>query len=308
MKINFLISTLLVFFFLTINDVYAKKNKILIKINNEIITSLDLLQETKYLISFNSELKNLEKNVVYEIAKKSLIRQKIKELELSNKLDGYNIPSETLNKLILNQFRRININSKIELEKYLKNNNINFRYIEEKIKIQSVWNEFIFAKYSKQLKVDEDKIKKELQGKKFQNEFLLSEILFTVEGNENFNKKYNLIKKTISEKNFSEAALTFSVSNTSINGGKLNWINETSLNKKIKDQINSINIGEYTKPIVIPGGFLILQVNNKRESEVEIDLNASVREISQKKINEQLNQFSNIHFNKAKRNFIINEY
>ena len=137
---------------------------------------------------------------------------------------------------------------------------------------------------------------------------MLSEILFNIEKNENFEKKIESINQTILKKSFEEAAFTFSISSSAINGGKLDWIKETSLNPKIRNEINTIEVGEITNPIVIPGGFLILKVNNKRASEIKIDLNSSIKQISEKKINEQLNQFSNLYFNKIKKNISINEY
>ena len=57
-------------------------------------------------------------------------------------------------------------------------------------------------------------------------------------------------------------ALKYSISETSKIGGRLDWINENSLNKEIKDLLNSKQIKEYTKPITVPGGFLILKIND----------------------------------------------
>ena len=308
MKHKFLTTLILFFLILTLDSRYAKKNKILFKVDNEIITSIDMLQEVTYLTVFNNELKKMEKNVVYEIAKKSLIKHKIKELELLKKIDSYEVPQDVLNKLILNRFRKININSTSELKKFLDNKSIDLDYVEQRVKIQVLWNEFIFAKFSKQIKIDKEKIKKDLETQKYQNEYLLSEILFNIEKNENFEKKIESINQTILKKSFEEAAFTFSISGSAINGGKLDWIKETSLNPKIRNEINTIEVGEITNPIVIPGGFLILKVNNKRASEIKIDLNSSIKQISEKKINEQLNQFSNLYFNKIKKNISINEY
>ena len=50
---------------------------------------------------------------------------------------------------------------------------------------------------------------------------MLSEIVFVINNNENLKEKIELIKKLINEKNFSEAALNYSISDTANNGGKL---------------------------------------------------------------------------------------
>lgn len=307
MKNKYLI--ILVFFSVILNflETYAEENKILFKVNNEIITSLDLLEEIKYLKILNKELENANKNNVYEIAKKSLIRYKIKEIELFKNIEDYQINEEILDNLLLKQFRKININSEIELNNLFLNKNINRNHVTNRIKIEVLWNEYIYSKFSKKIKFDENEIKKELENKKLEKQYLLKEILFDLNSNEDYMKKVNLVENTIRNKGFAEAALTFSISSSSNNGGKLDWISETSLNPKIREQLDKTETGQYTQPIVIPGGFLILLVEDQKKIEIEIDLEKTLKEVTQKKINEQLNQFSTIYYNKIKKDFTINE-
>ena len=66
-------------------------------------------------------------------------------------------------------------------------------------------------------------------------------------------------------------------------------------------------MGEYTKPILTPGGFVVLKLDDVRESELEIDLNNELEKLIKQNTNQQLNQFSNLFFNKIKNNTIINE-
>ena len=140
--------------------------------------------------------------------------------------------------------------------------------------------------------------------KKVIKEFFLSEILFELNENETLEKKYSLIKKTIDETNFSKAALIYSISDTANNAGKLGWIKSTAINFKILNQINELKKNEYTKPIIIPGGFLILKVEDLKISKEEnnINMEKELNLIIRQKTNEQLNQFSNIYFNKVKKN------
>ena len=308
MKFNLLI----IFFFIAIiffsNDGYAKKNKILFKVNNEIITSIDLLEETKFLRAINEELENVDNSVIYEISKKSIIRNKIKEIELSKKIENANIKENDLKKILLNYFSRFNINSENELENFFNQKKINKKYIEKRITTEILWNEYIFIKYSKNIKINENQIRDELKNKKKQYKYLLSEILFNLENNENLKQKYEKIKNVIKSKGFAEAALSFSIASSSDKGGKLDWIKETSLNNKIREKIKNMNIGNHTTPIVIPGGFLILKIDDRKITEIEINIENEVKQISKKKTNEQLNQFSSIYFNKIKKNIIINEY
>ena len=142
---------------------------------------------------------------------------------------------------------------------------------------------------------------------KKQTELLLSEILFELEKGEKLDEKYNLIKKTITQENFKKAALIYGVSNSSKNGGRIGWVKQTTINKKILSEINKINIKEFTKPIVVPGGFLILQIEDKREFNLNIDLDKELKIAIDKAQNQQLSQYSNIYFKKIKKNISINE-
>ena len=88
----------------------------------------------------------------------------------------------------------------------------------------------------------------------------------------------------------------------------MGWIKEVSLNKNILKKLEKLAIGEYTKPIVVPGGYLILKIDDKRSSEINIDLEKEIKLITQKKSNEQLVQFSNMYFNRINKDIKINEY
>ena len=98
-----------------------------------------------------------------------------------------------------------------------------------------------------------------------------------------------------------------SISNTNNTGGKLDWINEASLNAKIKSVLKNLEAGSITKPILLPGGYLILKINDIREVEKKTDLKNEFEKIKREKINEQLNQMSNLYFNKIKKDITINE-
>ena len=141
-----------------------------------------------------------------------------------------------------------------------------------------------------------------------QKEYLLSEILVETDKKNILEKKFKLINQIIEENNFSIAALNYSASDTSKNGGKLGWIKENALNQKIRKQLNSIKKGEITKPITVPGGFLILKVEDIKETERKLNLNKEIKNIIENQTNEQLNMFSNIYLNKLKKNAKIEQF
>ncbi|MDC6483628.1 peptidylprolyl isomerase, partial [Candidatus Pelagibacter sp.] len=292
--------------FLLISNINALENKILFKVNNEIITSLDIFNELKYLEVINEQFKNIKKKQAFEIAKRSLIREKIKEIELQKVLKELKIEDQILNNILINYFRKIQIKSISAFEKYFTSVNIDPNLIKKKITIEILWNEFIFSKYNQSVKINRQDIIDDIKKKDKQKEFLLSEILFNVNENEKIEEKFQLIKDKIEKTSFSETALTYSSSATADKGGELGWIKETSLSKKINNLIQNIDIGDHSDPIVIPGGLLILKIEDVKEVDSYINLNKEVEKIIKEKTNEQLNQFSNIYFNKIQKNININ--
>ena len=300
---------ILIFFYSLIffSNAVAIENKILFKVNNEIITSIDILTELKYLGTINSDLNKMPKKRAFEIAKKSLIREKIKEIELKKIFKEIIVEDEFLNNLLVNRFETAEIKSIYDFEKYFFLLDINPNLIKKKISIEIMWNQLIFNKFNQSVKINKEIIKNELLTKDKQKEYLLSEIFFTINENELLEKKTNLLEKEINDKGFSQTALIYSVSNTANKGGKLGWVKETIMSPKIRKIIKKIKINNYTKPIVLPGGFLILKIEDIRETDNDFDLNSEINKIVRKKTNEQLNQFSNIYFNKVKKNITINE-
>ena len=286
----------------------AIENKILFKVNNEIITSIDILTELKYLGIINKDLEKTTKNQAFEIVKRSLIREKIKEIELKKLLKEIEVEEKFLNDVLIDYFKSINIKTISEFENFFTSKDINPNLIKKKISIEILWNQLIYSKFKQNVKIDRESIQNELLNNVKKKEFLLSEILFNINESEKLNDKIVLLKKEIKEKGFSQTALTYSISDTSNKGGKLGWVSETIMNKKIKNEVKKIKVGNYTNPIVIPGGFLIIKIEDIRELDNSSDLNDEIEKIIKERTNKQLNQFSNIYFNKIKKEMVINEF
>ena len=284
------------------------ENKILFKVNNEIITSMDILTELKYLGIINKDLKKTTKNQSFEIVKRSLIREKIKEIELKKVLKEIKVEEKFLNNLLVDYFKSNNIKKISEFENFFISQEIDPNLIKKKISIEILWNQLIYSKFKQNIKIDRKLIQNELSNNTKKKEFLLSEILFNINENEKFDDKIILLKKEIKEKGFSQTALSYSISDTSNKGGELGWVSETIMSQKIKNEVKKIKVGHYTNPIVIPGGFLILKIEDLREVDNSSDLNDEIEKVIKNKTNEQLNQLSNIYFNKIKKEMVINEF
>ena len=283
------------------------ENKILFKVNNEIITSLDLLDEIEYIKLLNKQLVKLENEKIFEIAKNSAIREKIKIIELSKFFETLEVEEKYLD-LLLEEFKKkLNIKTDKQFNDVINASDLSVKKIEEKIQIEILWNQLIINKFSKDIKIDKDKIKENILENNLQKEYLLSEIVFNLD-NENLESKFDIIQEEISNSGFENAASIYSISNTSNNGGKLGWIKINSLNKKIKKEILKTQIKNYTNPIVIPGGFLILKIEDEKETNIVNDIEKEIEIISREIANKQLNQFANIYFNKIKKEVQIDEF
>ena len=305
----FIIKRLLIlnlFFYFFCYGSYALENKILFKVDNEIVTSQDLLNEINYLAALNPEIQNLDENVIIEIAKNSILREKIKRIELKKNFNKLEIEEKYIDQVIKSTFSQKNIQNFNDLSNFFLLKNIDIRNIKTKISTDILWNELILNKFSKQVKIDKEQVKNEiLNSSKEKKLYLLSEILFNIENSDNLEEKYLLIKKSINEKGFNNAALIYSVADTSKNGGELGWIDENSLNKTVKNKISKLSLGQHTEPIFTPGGYLILNIKNIKIQKTKINYDEEFEKIIKIKTNEQLNQFSNIYFNKVKKDIIL---
>ena len=285
---------------------YALENKIIIKINNNIITNFDIDNEVIYLKALNPNLRKLNTEKINEIAKNSLIRENIKQIEIK-KNQLVSIEQEYLETIIKNIYNNIGLNSKKEFINYLKLSNIDLQTIEKKLTVEALWNRLIFIKYKSKIKIDESKIIDEIKSTASVNSYLLHEILFDAKNSKHAKEKYNQIIKSINKNGIENTASIFSLSDSSKTGGKLGWIKETSLNQKISNELKKINIEQTTDPILIPGGFLILYLKDTKKVEEEIDFDKEFSQRIRSLQNIQLNQYSNIYFNKIKKNLIIYE-
>ena len=299
----FLLTILFIFF----SPVKAQDVKIVAKIENNIITNIDVEKEFNYLVSLNTSLKNIDKTQVFEFAKDSLIKENIKKIEIMKFYELGN-KNETVDKLIESIYRKLNFTSIDLFKDYLEINNLKFNDVYKKLEIEAVWNEMIYQLFKGKIYVNEEELKlKILKNKKKMESFLLSEIVINIKNKNEIDLKYNELVNHISKFGFNESVLKFSESNTKNNSGLLGWVNNNSLSKKIQNEINKIEIGQITEPILISSGMLVLKLEDKKIVELNQNLEEELEKLASFEINNQLNNFSTIHYNKIKKNFLVNE-
>ncbi len=285
----------------------ANENKILLKVNNELITTIDILNEISYLKSINRNISNLEKRKVIEIARNSLIKDKIKIIALTSVVDNFEISDDDFKRILISNYSGFGYTKIEEIYNHLKNYKIKIKLIRNKMAINAIWSQFIYDKYSRNIKIDIDKLKQGIQKSENQTEYLLSEIVFNLNEKQTIDEKIAIIENAIQKNGFENTALIYSISETSTSGGSIGWVSENSINKKILNEITKININDFTKPLVIPGGYLILKLHEKKITKRDVNIEDELKKIIETKTNEQLNQFSNIFLNKVRKDIVINE-
>jgi peptidyl-prolyl cis-trans isomerase SurA len=192
-----IISYLIFLIFFFTSSALSIENKIILKINNSIITNVDVINEANYLQALNPNLQNLEKNKILEIAKNSLIREKIKEIEIL-KTSTRSINSDYLESLIKSIYTNIGFKNKNEFIEHIKKFNINIQTIEKKLSEETLWNQLIYNKFFSKVKIDKEKIKKEINlVNRKSKSYLLNEIVYSVDNNDEKKNLFEKIKKAL---------------------------------------------------------------------------------------------------------------
>lgn len=304
-----LILFLLIFNLFTSEITNAFEVKILIKLDDKIITNQDIIKEKEYLEIINPNIKKLENKVVLQIARNSIIKEKVKEIELNKNNISKNIDEKILNEYIKNIYLNLNFENIFEFEKFLKEKKLKIEFLKNKMATEILWNNLIISKYSQRVKVDKSKLRTKIINSKdnIVKSYNLSEIVFDYSNKENLKDKYQNIIRDIEVKGFESSAIMHSISDTSKTGGELGWINEKSLSEKIKKNLDLLKINQHSKPIIIPGGAIIIKINDIKTEKLNINLDNELKKMILQEQNNQLNQFSILYFNKVKKNITINE-
>ena len=305
---NLFYSNIIIFLFL-INSAFTLENKILFKVNNEIITTIDILNESNYLKALNKNAQSLDNQTLLEISKNSIIREIIKKETINIELKNTEVEEDLLNNAIQSIYENLGLKSNDELAEFVNNFDLNLDYIRNKISTEILWNRLIVSKFRNKIFIDEVELEKQLREIKNAEikQLSLSEIYFTADSLEEFNKKLNEIKNDITNKGFGNAALIHSKSKSASQNGDIGWINENSLNQNVRSILMNIKVGEFTQPITVPGGYLVLELKEKRIIENEIDIDKERKKLKTNLTNQQFNQFSNIYYKRIEKDSIINE-
>ena len=298
--------------FLSLNShVLGDLVEIKVKVQNKIITNLDIENEKRYLFFLNPKLRELEKIRIQNIAIESLITDIIKKKELEKYFD-FSKNRKLIDIVEKNLYFKKNIKNKENFLALLESLNLNYDVIREKLYIEALWNRLVYEKYSSNVVINKNELKKKIQdqinqdNKKFS--YNLSEIFFEDNLNESLDKKILKINESIKNVGFENTANIYSSTNTAKRGGLIGWINELQMSDKIIKEISKLNINQVSKPIKLQNGYILIKLNDKKEFKQKINIDEELKKLINNETNRQLNNFSTIFYKKLKKNIEINEY
>lgn len=297
----------IIFFILLLypNFSVSEEVNIVAKVDNEIITNIDVQNQIKFLLIINNKLNELSKSQLLELSKKTLIKEEIKKKEINKYFQIKKSPNLG-EKLVQEKYLSLGFSKKIEFTQFLKAQKISYEFFKNKLFLDKLWNTLIFEKFQNRVRIDKNKLRIKIinysNNLKNNNEFNLSEILFSSLS------EFNKINDFINKYGFENAAIKFSISDTSSLGGKIGWINPRNLNAELKNKIMNINVGQITEPLKISNGYIILKLNSSRKIKTKVNIEEELNKLINYERNQQLNRYSMNYFNRIEKNTSIYEY
>ena len=280
------------------------------KVNDQIITTYDLEKEINYLLALNPRLKEISENDLSRLAKRSMIKEIIRKSEIL-KYKQLDLKNSQINNVLENIIQNLNFSDLSQFENYLVSFDISIDDIKEKIEIENEWKNLIYAKYSKNIKIDKKKLINKIEKtskEEFSLEYNLSEIVFSNKQNVSIKEFSKKIVESIKINGFENTANLYSIADSSKAGGKIGWVKKNNLSLEINRELEDLKINSHSNPIKIGNNYLILKINDMKEVAIKFDKQKELDRMIVSETSKQLDKFSNIFYNKIKLNSTISEF
>ena len=302
---------LILIFFLFTNFSYSKIDlRIIMKINNQIVTSYDIEKESNYLLALNPRLNEINKNDLLKLAKKSMVKEMIRKSEIL-KYKEINLNNPRNKNILRNIMLNLNFSNQLQFESYLNDFDISIDDLRKKIGIENEWKNLVYSKYSKSIKIDKENLINQIEKlskEEFSIEYNLSEIVFIKNQNISLKDQSKKILESIEINGFENTANLYSISDSSKVGGKIGWVKKNNLSLEINNELENLKVNSYSNPIKIDNNYLILKINDIKEITVKVDKQKELDKMIMIETSKQLDKFSNIFYNKIKLNSVIREF
>ncbi len=295
MKIKYFFFIILIIFKFSLTN--AKINdKIIAKVGNEIITNYDIINEVNTILALSNKTANQSDfRDLKVIAFSSLKKNIIQSIEI--KKYGINKFSETdLNNYISKLEQNMNLNN-TSLEEQFKRYDANYKKFIDKTIVNLKWNTLIYSLYKKQLDIDEELIKSEINEQINQEkeikEFNLSEIVVEEWSEEKLNK----ILRSIDSIGFEKTASLYSSAISSSQGGNIGWLPSSSISPIYLKEIIKLEKEKVSKPIKLNNNIILIKLNDIRTmNKNNLDVSKIEINVINKKKEEKLKIFSSSHY------------
>ena len=284
----------------------SNQNKIIIKVDEKIVSSYDLKNKINTeLILRNLEINQSNIDKIKNLAIQELINSRVKENEISKykiiKIEEMDISSylNTLSSNNIEQFKQIFNDNKLDYNAYIK-----------ELKVNLAWQKLIFLLFNDRVKIDDKEIIKEIESikneKSLIKEYDLSELELSYNNDNQKKTIIEKIKKDIIKNGFEKSVAIYSEAETAKNSGKLGFVNERSLSKEIYEKLINLNEGDVSEPIIKLNKIIFLKVNKIKKSEnKKLDTNLLKKNIIAKKKNDLFDLYSKSHLSKIKNSAYI---
>ena len=304
------ITIILIFFLLTSLSISSINFRIILKIDNQIVTTYDLEQERNYLLALNPRLNEVDEKTLLDIAKKSIVKEVIRKNEIL-KYKELNLQNSQINTVLEKMINDLNFSNLQQFQNYLMSYSVSIDEIRGKIEIENEWKNLIYAKYSKSINIDKASLQSKIDNiseKEFLIEYNLSEIIFSKQNNNNLKEVEKKIFESINEIGFENTANLYSISDSAKVGGKIGWIRKDNLSAEVVEKLKNLKQNSNSPVIEIGNNYLILKINKIKETPVKIDKKKELEKMIMIETSKQLDKFSNIFYNKIKLNSKISEF
>ena len=304
------ITAILIFFLLTSISLSSINFQIILKIDNQVVTTYDLEQERNYLLALNPRLNEVDEKTLLDIAKKSIVKEVIRKNEIL-KYKELNLQNSQINTVLEKMINDLNFSNLQQFQNYLMSYSVSIDEIRGKIEIENEWKNLIYARYSKSINIDKKSLQSKIDNmseKEFLIEYNLSEIIFSQQNNINLKEVEEKIFESINEIGFENTANLYSISDSAKVGGKIGWIRKDNLSVDVVEKLENLKQNSNSPVIKIGNNYLILKINEIKEIPVKIDKKKELEKMIMIETSKQLDKFSNIFYNKIKLNSKISEF
>ena len=240
-------------------------------VNDEVISKFDVDQRVN-LFLVTSGIERTPQNI--DGLRRQVLRTLIQEkLQLQEARDSeIEISRAEINAAMQDMASGTN-RSLDEVEKFLKENNVHIRTMEDQIEAELAWNRFVRGRFGGQVSIGELEIDETLERAEAamnQDRVNISEILLLannqLDGQRLMSEAAQIVQQLRAGINFGAVARQFSAASSSASGGNLGWIPVNQLDENIVPIIENMAAGDISDPIETSAGIYIVQLNSKQQS------------------------------------------